>query len=91
MAEPIRLSWEFIQSAAQEPGVREAVEKVADRIAKAAEKEGGDRPTDVWVESGTRPAGRPYSYVNSDDVEGEWGSPMTARRRRLGRASESAR
>ena len=42
------------------------------------------------VESGTRPKGRPFSYVVSNNVDQEWGDRYTERRRILGRVAEGA-
>ena len=45
---------------------------------------------EAYVESGTRPKGRPFSYVVSNNVDQEWGDRYTERRRILGRVAEGA-
>lgn len=91
--EPIEISYEFIQQAAQQQGVRDAVANVASRIARRAESIAGSEGVDmnVWVDSGTRPGGRPRSHVVSDNVPQEWGTHSGDKRRVLGRAADDAK
>lgn len=72
------------------PVVRAELRNQASRIASRARSldaaEGGD--AQIAVSDGTRPRGRAYARVSSTDVEGEWGTSKTARRRTLGRAAD---
>jgi hypothetical protein len=76
------------------PEVTRALHAVADVIAPRARQlatsEGLDEfAAAVSVKDGTRPKGRPYSYVIADTPEGErdeWGDTNTARHRILRRA-----
>ena len=43
---------------------------------------------EITTVAGTRPGGRQYVNVIGDNVEQEWGSSRTERRRILGRAAE---
>lgn len=92
MSGSFEISYEFIQKAAQQPGVRKAVHKKAEQIGRRAQglADSEKVPMRVSVESGTRPGGRPYSNVVGDNAEQEWGSSKTAKRRILGRAAEGA-
>lgn len=75
-------------------GVRKALhqtaEKIAPRAKSIARSEGFDEfAASITVEDGTRPKGRPYSYVLADTPEGErreYGDSNTGRRRILRRA-----
>lgn len=92
MSRSIQLSYEFIQQAAQQPGVRKAVEDVAKRVAKRAEgiaKSEGVK-MNVTVDSAIRPGGRPRSNVVADNSAQEWGKQGVSKRRILGRAAEDA-
>lgn len=88
----VEITYEFIQKAAQHPGVREQLQVVADRIASRARglAASEDVTMEVTTKSGLRPKGRPYVNVIGDNAEQEWGSSRTGRRRILGRAAEGA-
>jgi hypothetical protein len=86
----VTLSYQGIGAAMRVPKVRAALREQANRIAARARSldsaEGGDAR--ITVQEGTRPRGRSFARVVSDDVEGEFGSSKTARRRTLGRAAD---
>lgn len=83
----VTITSDFIVEAMQSQPVRDGLKARADRIAVAARAI--DPEADIQRSDGTRPKGRPYSRVTSDDVPGEWGDSNTARRRTLGRAAEA--
>jgi hypothetical protein len=89
MAE-VEISYEFIQQAAQQPGVLAHMQVVADRIkaraAALAGQEGVEMELDTIAE--VRPGGRPFVNVVSDNPDQEFGSATSARYRILGRAGE---
>lgn len=72
------------------PTVRAALRSRADQIANRARQidssEGGN--ANITVVEKIRPRGRATADVVSDDVDGEFGSSKTARRRTLGRAAD---
>lgn len=70
------------------PALRAEAERVAARARAIADTEGVEMT--VTVESGTRPGGRQFANVVGDNVEQEWGSDRTGRRRILGRAAEGS-
>ena len=88
MAE-LRITPEFIQAAAQSEGVRKVLAERRDRLARAAEALAAseDVEGEVSTSEGTRPKGRPYARVEFDNVDQEWGTSKTRRRRILGRAA----
>jgi hypothetical protein len=89
MAE-VEISYEYIQQAAQHPGVQRQLQVVADRIqarAKQLAKKEGVEMT-VTTRSGTRPGGRPFVNVEGDNVDQEYGTARSRRLRILGRAGE---
>lgn len=89
MAE-VEISYEFIQQAAQHPGVVQQLQVVADRIkARAdalADQEGVEMTT--TTRAGVRPGGRPFVNVEGDNPDQEFGSARSNRYRILGRAGE---
>ncbi|QDF19521.1 head closure Hc1 [Arthrobacter phage Kumotta] len=87
MAE-VEISYEFVQKAAQQPGVAAALQAVANRVrARAqqmADKEGVEMR--VTTQSGVRPGGRPFVNVVGDNADQEFGTSRMGRFRILGRA-----
>jgi hypothetical protein len=85
----VKQSYEGIGEVMRLPQVRAALRKQAEGIAARARSldrsEGGDAT--ISVVEGTRPRGRAFARVVSDDVDGEFGTSKTARRRTLGRAA----
>lgn len=80
---------EAMRSAQVRAGLRaraEQVQNTADNLASSDDVELESRVTE-----GTRPQGRPYARVSSPNVEQEYGSSKTARRRILGQAAERHR
>lgn len=89
MAARVRLSGDLIVEAMQSKAVRDGVAARADRIASRAEKIAREEEVEVTITrtDGTRPKGRPFSRVTSDNVDAEWGTSKTARSRIMGRAA----
>lgn len=89
MAE-VEISPELIMKAMQHEGVRAQLEVVASRVATRAVQIAASEKVDmeVWVETGTRPGGRPYVNVMGDNPDQEFGSARSKRFRVLGRAGE---
>ena len=87
MAE-VEISYEFIQKAAQQPGVAAALQAVANRVRvraqQMADKDGVDMR--VTTQSGVRPGGRPFVNVIGDNADQEFGTSRMGRFRILGRA-----
>jgi len=85
------ISFEFIQKAANHPGVIAQLGVVAARIqSRAKALAASEKVTmDVWTEAGVRPQGRPFVNVLADNVAQEFGSRRDKRRRILGRAGEA--
>lgn len=86
----VEITYEFIQSAAQQPGVIAQLQVVADRIkvrADALARQEGVQMT-VSTTTGTRPGGRPFVNVVSDNPDQEFGTATHKRYRILGRAGE---
>ena len=75
-----------MQSKETRAALEEKARKVASRVGSLGASEGVTM--NARVESGTRPKGRPYSNVVSDNVSQEWGDRWTERRRILGRVAE---
>lgn len=86
----IEISRDFVREAADQPAVREALRRTADRVRRRADglaaSEGVSMNT--WVEESTRPGWRPQAVVYGDNSEQEWGSSREDRRRIMGRAAE---
>lgn len=89
MAE-VEISYEFIQQAANHPGVLKQLQAVADRVKargqQLASKEGVEMT--ITTRSGTRPGGRPFVNVEGDNPDQEFGTARSRRLRILGRAGE---
>ncbi len=90
MAARVRISYEFIRDAMQSQGVRDSLRKKADELASRVDSLGSSEGVEMEtnVSEGTRPKGRPYARVESENVDQEWGDRYTERRRILGRAAE---
>lgn len=86
----VRISSEFIVGAMQSQPVREALRKKAEKLSGRADSLGQSEGVDInaRVSEGTRPKGRPYARVESDNVSQEWGNREYERRRILGRVAE---
>lgn len=80
----------IVRRASRVSAVQAALREKADQIASRARQidsgEGGKAR--ITVREGIRPGGRAYADVVSDDVDGEFGTSKTARRRTLGRAAD---
>ena len=92
MAATVRLSYRKLGEIMRAEPVRAALAEKARPLASRADSlgtsEGVDMSTRVY--SGTRPKGRPFARVESDNVKQEWGSRYVLRRRILGRVAEGA-
>lgn len=88
----VTVTYEFIGKAMRDPAVVGHLQTIATRVQRRAEMLAGSEGVkgNFWTEAGVRPGGRPRVNVYCDNVEQEWGSSKTARRRVLGRAAESA-
>jgi hypothetical protein len=89
MAE-VEITYEYIQRAAQQPGVRAQLQAVADRVKARAEGLANSEGVEMTVttRAGTRPNGRPFVNVEGDNPDQEHGSARSKRFRILGRAGE---
>ena len=89
MAE-VEISPELLQKAMTHPDVVAHLATVAGRVAARAGALAQSEQVDmeIWVETGTRPGGRPFANVMADNEEQEFGSARMRRRRILGRAGE---
>lgn len=89
MAE-VEITPQFIQDAAQNPGVRAHLQVVADRVKARAEALAASEGVEMGIttRAGIRPGGRPFVNVEGDNAEQEWGSSRMDRFRILGRAGE---
>ena len=76
--------------AMQTPKVRAELAKMAERARSRVEALGASEGVEMNASttSGTRPKGRPYSNVVSENVSQEWGNRWVKRRRILGRVAE---
>ena len=85
----VRISYEYIREAMQSAPVRAALALKAGALASRANSLGASEGVEMnaAVESGTRPKGRPFSNVVSENVGQEWGDRYTERRRILGRTA----
>lgn len=90
MATRMTLNFGAIGDAMRSQGVRNALRDQAERIARNARSINSSEnvKATVSVSSGTNARGRPYSRVESDAADAEFGTSKTARRRVLGRAAE---
>lgn len=86
----VRLTRESILAAMQSKETRAALEAKARQVASRVDAVGASEGVDMnpRIESGTRPKGRPYSNVVSEQVDQEWGNRFVKRRRILGRVAE---
>jgi hypothetical protein len=86
----IRISSKLIEEAMRSATTRAALRKKADEKARRADALGGSEGVQINAEvvEGTRPKGRPYARVQSENVAQEWGSRDVERRRILGRVAE---
>lgn len=84
-----RISSDLIERAMQSETVRKALASRARTIANRADSIGRSEDVEInaRVVEGTRPKGRPYANVESDNLAQEWGSRDVERRRILGRAA----
>lgn len=71
------------------PKVRAALRAKAEQVAARADQLAAQEQYEVnaHVVEGTRPRGRPYAQVRSDDADQEFGTWGKKRRRILGRAA----
>ena len=78
--------------AMQSQVVRDALAEKARTLASRANSLGASEGVemDAKVVEGTRPKGRPYADVRSENVAQEWGDSNTKRRRIMGRAAGGA-
>lgn len=90
MAQSIRVSRDLLVRAMQSQPVRDALlekaEKGKTKVEQLASSENVEM--NVTIVSGTRPRGRPYSNIVSDNADQEFGTSKVERRRILGRAAE---
>lgn len=88
----LHISRDLIVEAMQSQPTRDALEKKARELASRADALGASEGVEIEasVSSGTRPKGRPFSRVESSNVDQEWGDRYTERRRILGRVAEGA-
>lgn len=86
----VEITPEFIQSAMRDPGVTAHLQVVADRVAARAKGIAATEGIDMEISTvaGVRPLGRPYVNVITNNVEQEFGTSRTERRRVLGRAAD---
>lgn len=86
----VRISRDLIVQAMQSAETRAALEEKAYKLANRADTLGAQEGVEMEtrVEEGTRPKGRPFANVVSDNVDQEWGDRYTERRRILGRVAE---
>lgn len=66
--------------------LRSRAEQIASRARQIDSSEGGN--ADITIVEKIRPRGRATADVVSDNVDGEYGTSKTARRRTLGRAAD---
>lgn len=87
----VEISSDFIRAAMLQPGVAAHLQVVANRVRKRAEGLAASEGVDMQIttKAGTRPKGRPYVNVIGDNVDQEWGTTRTERRRILGRSAGS--
>ena len=92
MAE-VRISRDLIVKAMTSQLTREALREKARKLASDADRLGRSEGVELnaRVVEGTRPGGRPFANVESDNVAQEWGNRDTERRRVLGRIAEQNR
>lgn len=87
----LRITREYIEAAMRHPSVREKLAERADAVAARARQLSAAAGRDsgaISRASGTRPKGRPYERVLSEDVAAEHGTAETSRYRILGQAAQ---
>lgn len=86
----LRINSELIVKAMQSDGVRKELRKFAQRKAAQVDQIGASENVNMnsYLEEGTRPKGRPFVKILSEQVDQEWGSRDSERRRIMGRAAE---
>lgn len=91
MTEKPDLSYEFVNRAANHPGVLKQLQVVADRIKARGQgiaREEGVEMT-ITTRAGVRPEGRPFVDVVGDNADQEYGTAGVSKLRILGRAGEA--
>lgn len=87
----VRITRDTVFRAMQSQPVRDALKVRAEQIKNRAEMLKGDsvhtENTNLEVSSGTRPKGRPYSRVTSDNPDAEYGTMKSPKIRLLGKAA----
>lgn len=85
----IRISRGLIEDAMKSAATRAALRRKAEQKAARANMVGRSEGVDIDAEvsEGTRPKGRPYARVTSQNVAQEYGNSKTERRRILGRVA----
>lgn len=80
----------IVQRVSALPAVRTALRTQAALIASRARQidQSEGAASTITIVDGIRPGGRAYANVVSDNVDGEYGTSKTARRRTLGRAAD---
>ena len=87
----LKISSEYIRQAMQHEWVRQKLAERADQVAARARHlatAAGRDSGAISRASGTRPKGRPYERVLSEDVAAEHGTAETSRYRILGQAAQ---
>lgn len=86
----IVLSPDTIRATMQSEPVRAALRAKAQDVKGRADSIAATEDVEArfWTEEGTRPKGRSYARVLCDNVDQEFGTSKTARRRILARAAE---
>jgi hypothetical protein len=86
----IRISSDLIVEAMRSKVTRAALRAKAEKLANRADSLGASEGVEInaRVKEGTRPKGRPYARVESDNVSQEYGDREYERRRILGRVAE---
>lgn len=89
----VRVSRELITEAMRSDAVRAGIAEKARKIAGEVDQVGAGEGVrmNAQVRDLTRPGGRPESRVESEQVDQEWGSRYSERRRIMGRVGEKHR
>ncbi len=89
MAEELEISRELILKAMHHADVKAHLQVIANRRKKRAEQIAASEGVEMTVTTvaGVRPGGRPFVNIVSDNVDQEFGTARTKRRRILGRAA----
>jgi|GEM_PF-2104976 len=90
MSKKIEISRDFVRAAARHEAVTGQLRVIGERVMRRAKNLAASEGVSMefWLEQGERPAWRPQVVVYGDNVEQEFGSSRTDRRRILGRAAE---